>query len=329
MRGDIQEIDLGGLAPSCRVDFCNDEQLLKSFLRACTGRVDVILDPSHTGSWYPYWEGRRKMAPQFRSRGIGYLRLGDDMSRYGSAFLSTDAGLTFLDDGATSIVAGDRGGLDARKSSTFPGGVREKVTLGLSPSLRLATRAASATGSDRSLATPTSLRGKDGPRRPHSSHPPLHPAPSPNPGDADMLTSRAREIDECRDIIHRLRDFTSASTPSPVSGKLSDRSPEPVAAGTGGTGRAGWSDRSEMLTRLAAMGAALEHSPALAQDVLNTLCDTLGKQNNPYVLRAAIGCLRSLGEGSSCLHATLAWRALVLESIHLIRTPSKVRGVAA
>ncbi len=41
-----------------------------------------------------------------------YLRLGDDMSQYGSAFLSLDAGVTYLDDGATSIV----------NTSSTPGG---------------------------------------------------------------------------------------------------------------------------------------------------------------------------------------------------------------
>jgi hypothetical protein len=34
--------------------------------------VDVILDPYHTSlQWFPYWEGARRMAPQFRSKGIG------------------------------------------------------------------------------------------------------------------------------------------------------------------------------------------------------------------------------------------------------------------
>ncbi len=62
------------------------------------------------------------MAPQFRSRGIGYLRLGDDMSQYGSAFLSVDAGATFLDHGATSIVADDEGG--GGGAAQGPGGFR-------------------------------------------------------------------------------------------------------------------------------------------------------------------------------------------------------------
>lgn len=81
-----------------------DEDVIH-FFQGCNGRVDVILDPYHDNrSWYPYYEGSRKMAPQFRSKGIGYLRLGDDMSNYGTAFLSLDAGKTFLDNGATNIV---------------------------------------------------------------------------------------------------------------------------------------------------------------------------------------------------------------------------------
>ena len=81
------------------------EEDIKGFFRSCLSRVDVILDPYHDAfSWYPYYEGTRKMAPQFRSKGIGYLRLGDDMSNYGTAFLSLDAGVTYLDNGATNIT---------------------------------------------------------------------------------------------------------------------------------------------------------------------------------------------------------------------------------
>jgi hypothetical protein len=99
IRGEIQEIDItsGG---SDSVFIIDSREKLTSFFKPCAAsRVDVILDPTHTKNWYPYWEGKRKMAPQFRSKGIGYIRLGDDMSMFGCAFLSTDAGLTFLDHG--------------------------------------------------------------------------------------------------------------------------------------------------------------------------------------------------------------------------------------
>lgn len=75
---------------------------VSDFFAPCTGRVDVILDPiqheNHT--FYPYFEGTRKLAPQFRSHGVGYIRLGDDMSNFGTAFISLDNGKTFLDGGA-------------------------------------------------------------------------------------------------------------------------------------------------------------------------------------------------------------------------------------
>jgi hypothetical protein len=78
---------------------------LELFFSGCCSRVDVILDPYHDDfHWYPYFEGTRKMAPQFRSKGIGYLRLGDDMSNYGTAFLSVDGGRCYLDNGATNIT---------------------------------------------------------------------------------------------------------------------------------------------------------------------------------------------------------------------------------
>ncbi len=71
----------------------------KDFFKDCVGAVDVILDPQCSpGGWYPIREanGSRKIAPQFRSKGIGYIRLGDDMGQNGQAFMSNDCCKTFL-----------------------------------------------------------------------------------------------------------------------------------------------------------------------------------------------------------------------------------------
>jgi hypothetical protein len=68
---EILEIDMN----QYRIDITNQEKF-QAFLKPCTHRVDVILDPIRNDSWYPYWESKRKMAPQFRSRGVGYIRLG-------------------------------------------------------------------------------------------------------------------------------------------------------------------------------------------------------------------------------------------------------------
>jgi hypothetical protein len=73
---------------------------IADFFRDCHGAIDVILDPQRdSGGWYPQKEARsggRKIAPQFRSKGVGYIRLGDDMSENGLAFLSVNACSTFL-----------------------------------------------------------------------------------------------------------------------------------------------------------------------------------------------------------------------------------------
>jgi hypothetical protein len=80
--GEISEIDLdgvkipgliGGGGVRSHVDVSTEEKL-SSFLRGGSGRVDIILDPSHSSMWYPFFEGKRKIAPQFRSQGVGYIR---------------------------------------------------------------------------------------------------------------------------------------------------------------------------------------------------------------------------------------------------------------
>lgn len=78
----------------------NASKSIEDFFKDCHGAIDVILDPQRdSGGWYPQKEARsggRKIAPQFRSKGVGYIRLGDDMSENGLAFLSVDACSSFL-----------------------------------------------------------------------------------------------------------------------------------------------------------------------------------------------------------------------------------------
>lgn len=115
--GDIMEIDVSGGAAG---------PFNREFFRPCiTSRVDVILDPIHSQSWYPYWEsmGHRKMAPQFRSTGIGYLRLGDDMGRFGTSFMSYDGFVTFLDEGKSLLSSANLAEqLSASTKSIISGG---------------------------------------------------------------------------------------------------------------------------------------------------------------------------------------------------------------
>jgi hypothetical protein len=86
-------------ATSTQLTGRNAETSVKKFLEGCVGAVDVIFNPHHSPSgWYPLVEATslRKIASQFRSKGIGYIRLGDDMGKHGQSFLSVDGCNTFL-----------------------------------------------------------------------------------------------------------------------------------------------------------------------------------------------------------------------------------------
>ena len=96
----------------------NASKTVREFFKDCNGAIDVILDPQRdAGGWYPQKEARsggRKIAPQFRSKGVGYIRLGDDMSENGLAFLSVNACSTFL-----STVANNKRSPTAIKSASY------------------------------------------------------------------------------------------------------------------------------------------------------------------------------------------------------------------
>jgi hypothetical protein len=266
--GDIQEIKIDGVEPDCFVDVSDQEKLI-SFLTPCVSRVDVILDPSHTNTWYPYWEGRRKMAPQFRSKGIGYIRLGDDMSRFGKAFLSLDAGASYLDDGATSIVA-IPGMLDTI-SGGFPAislkGINSETSNGDDSGIN--SRVNSANGSSRSRCKARGLIVEN------------------------MKNTYPQDLEDLRDILTRLKDDDLK-----------------------------WSERTEVLKRLKLCPGCKDSQ--YITDVISVLINSITKQKNPHVLCTSVSCIRILGDSASNhVNCAVAWRSLMLESIHLMRVVSK------
>eukprot|EP00936_MAST-01D_sp_MAST-1D-sp1_P001376 g1376.t1 len=69
------------------------------FLCNCGGALKVILNPSHAGDWYPVSDASstRPLPPASRSAGgMGYFKMGDDMSKNGAAFLSIDGGNSYI-----------------------------------------------------------------------------------------------------------------------------------------------------------------------------------------------------------------------------------------
>jgi hypothetical protein len=347
-KGEIIELDIGGTDSKQQYTLATDAQL-KDFLKTCMSRVDVILDPYHDRSWYPYWEGRRKMAPQFRSKGIGYLRLGDDMSNYGSAFLSLDAGATFLDDGATSIVESPAG-LGSVGFSTYPpsGSSRGYDTPGFSSSMRSgfigsgrrgesAPYSANSTGSrpkskdsvysDISLpygnveekhgnvsCTANSNTEEAGgganevgqPSFPGLFHPDsTHLESDEREGEEDKSQDASpRELemkhDEIRELVTILKDDDLK-----------------------------WAQRTQHLQRLKELTEYLGQGDGVMVEknttaVIGVLTNTLTKNNNPHVLRSAVSCLPDICDvASKCTGAGVAWKVIILESFHLLRTTSR------
>ena len=106
----------------------NAEMRLQDFYHGCKGAVDVILSPQCSpGGWFPQREASlnsRKIAPQFRSNGVGYIRLGDDMGNNGLAFLSCDSCNTFLsEEGGVEYFENDESNI----SSSFAHNYRKST----------------------------------------------------------------------------------------------------------------------------------------------------------------------------------------------------------
>ncbi len=307
VKGDILEIGLGNMPNDYYVDISTDSRL-KEYLQTCTSRVDVILDPSGSDMWYPYFEGRRKMAPQFRSKGIGYIRLGDDMSRYGIAFLTLDAGHTYLDDGATSIVS------PAIADSSRPTPTSITPSYGSSSNLALhnpnllkgeklqfvtdsESEYANSSATNNRSRSNSSIRSGSGSSSRRSSRP-----NSSNNFYQNIPTENRspREIEECKELITRLKDGSNATD----GGALK------------------WSDRAEYLKRLA-NNMAIKDS-AYITDAISIAILSITKQKNPHVVRAAVQIVKVVGE-SPYIHInnSVAWRSLLVETIQLLRGSSK------
>merc|ERR1711871_856647 len=90
-----------------------------------------------------------------------------------------------------------------------------------------------------------------------------------------------------------------------------------------------WAQRTQHLQRLRELteylglgdGVIVEKSTTA---VIGILTNTLTKNNNPHVLRAAVSCLPHICDvASKCTGAGVAWKVIILESFHLLRTTSR------
>ena len=319
IRGDILEVDFEYALSKGKHDV-SSKKLIALFLSNCTARVEVILDPSHTNMWYPYFEGTRKMAPQFRSQGVGYIRLGDEMSNYGSAFLSLDAGLTYMDGGATSIVADKNYELSPSMIRTFPGGLMQHSDE-VKEAGELSFSSRSAASSQQLNLTPTSEQKKAQERR------------------RSRLTSSSFDTGNSPNEDGRSPQVLMSSTSAPCSFRRSNsyslcKELEEVkeALQLLGDPDFKWTERVESLRRLHTVmmnisghgGHSNDLPSALLIEILSALTQCVTKQKNPHVLRSAVCCIRVVGAfASNSPTCNVSWKSLLLETIHLLRSVTK------
>jgi hypothetical protein len=228
------------------------------------------------------------------------------MSNYGSAFLSLDAGATYLDDGATSIVV-DKS-IDPALSKTFPGGlvqptdcVEDKVTHAVSKltsGLKL--------GRKRSFNNDNNGNGID-----ENDSNTVHTGLSSSHSRSRASLSINKELEEVRESLQLLSD------------------PEYK-----------WSERVAALRRLhtviinisafscnsngGVVNGSSDIPPTLLTEIISALTLCVTRQKNPHVLRSAVCCVRVVGAfAASTVSCGVAWRALLLETIHLLRVSNK------
>ena len=311
-RGDILEIDLKHATTIGRIDITT-ELHLKSFLYHCTSRVEVILDPSHTQMWYPYWEGQRKMAPQFRSQGVGYIRLGDEMSNYGSAFLSLDAGLTYLDDGKTSIVADKNYDNSPAMLRTFPGGLmqhsdevketNENILYSATQKLNSSSKMRSIEKRRSRLSSNSFDMVNDEDKSVAVIGSTSAPSSFRRPGSLTLIALN-KEFEEGKEALQLLSDPDYK-----------------------------WADRVEALRRLHTVIINIQSNKLcdnsdipseLLTEMISSLILCVTKQKNPHVLRSAVCCIRVLAVfASNSTTCNVVWKTLLLETIHLLRVSNK------
>lgn len=292
---DIVELDFSGKSGDVEsVDISTSEKL-SSFLRPCQARVDVILDPYHDGlQWFPYYEGRRKMAPQFRSKGIGYLRLGDDMSNFGTAFLSMDAGYTYLDNNeARNILSKSMNNLSSMNSTlTAKTPSEDKKSL---------------TNSIRSMVH--SVRGNANEER-----------------NQDLLTQDVMQISN--------RNIMDDNTISFLGDKLSELLRKFEGEGLKWSDKVetlqGVTQHLEHIHGCQSMDKFFSKCSHVVLSIFTRLFELLSKQQNPNVTVAAVKILAPFASVPNIGCATtsnssfaLPWRNLILEIFNLLRASHK------
>ena len=272
----------------------------KNFLKDCNGRVDVILDPQCApGGWYPLKESdssSQKIAPQFRSKGVGYIRLGDDMSNNGLAFLSSDCCKSFLNDTENLRSTSNN------YSHSLKGDLEEKTSSSL-------TERTTVTPKDGNLKK-SSIKNN---RRPKKLCHKKYKAPQ----QLAEYDSSSEEDKEC-DCTH----VTQTETGEDAFEVLKELQNSEVSKGVK------WHEKADLLTRLGiAVGKSTGKGACTGS--LKYIQDLLSSKNiNVHVVRASLSTLGKIGKHiKKELVEEIAWTTIMIKLLNLLRN-KQIHGVA-
>lgn len=276
------------------------------FFKDCNGAIDVILDPQKdVGGWYPQREagdGGRRVAPQFRSKGVGYIRLGDDMSENGLAFLSSDACLTYLSSSShMATPATNTGPPQTSQTSRKRGSNSEEVAVKVQTP---ATKSSSKKREDTTAEEDAPKAGKQ------SSFRQQHQPPPQLEDNVDADESSASGDDESsRDEGQNVQDVLK-QLQSTEEGKMK------------------WKDKAELLSQLGRR-ASKPDADSSRSTALMVIEDTLaGKNVNVHVLRSSLIAVGMIGVamGDELVHQ-VSWKTIMIETLKLLKN-KQVSSVA-
>ena len=279
------------------------EMSIKEFLQNCQGSVDVILGPQCSpGGWYPLREANkhsRKIAPQFRSKGVGYIRLGDDMGKNGLSFLSIDSCQTFLsnepagrkDDNENvlrTMSSFNRrsmrltdGQFDKREEKPYPQKFRRRTRTCESASYG-GEKTYSEVSSDKDESSFSSSQA------------------SPNEdceSDSDLSDDEEDDTAKADDLLKELQNCE-------VTNKIK------------------WKDKADLLIRL---GKAIKKGrigSSSCDKTLNYIQDVMCSKNvNIHVLRSALLVVEKVGMVmKERLPSQIAWKTIMIETLKLLKS---------
>ena len=291
--GDILEFCLGS-AKSAFLSGEDASMSAKEFLCCCNGAVDVIIDPQKsTGDWYPLKEvaSGRKIAPQFRSKGVGYIRLGDDMGKNGLAFISSDSCRTFLSTFASLSSVSTPPTIDDKLKQT---------TGAVKPLTEVKDKPASKIKSGRNAGNKLCATKQRNSRLRQLA-----------------LSEESDPEEECATLLGAAEsDSDSSEDDSDDAGELLKQLQN--------TSEIKWQEKKDLIERLGKSVArknkfndGFPHSGT----ALNIIQDIIGSKNvNVHVLKSAIAAVEKIGYHLGAnLVAEISWRTILVEMLRLLK----------